>query len=45
MLSDGEQAALSARLNSKPLKADWALYDRDLATRILSPMSPTVAAG
>jgi helix-turn-helix protein len=46
LLSDGERAALLARLDNRPTKAEWALYDRDLAARIeLSAMSPTDAAG
>ena len=34
LLSATERAALVARLDSKPTKADWALWHRDLEARI-----------
>jgi hypothetical protein len=34
-LSPPERAALIARLDAKPTKADWALYERDLEARLL----------
>ena len=34
LLSNAERAALIARLDSNPIKADWAAYSRDLALRI-----------
>jgi hypothetical protein len=33
-LSPTERAALVARLDTNPTKADWALYNRDLGIRI-----------
>jgi hypothetical protein len=34
LLSDAERAALIARPDTNPTKADWALYDRDLDARL-----------
>jgi len=33
-LSDNERTALIARLDSKPTKTDWALWNRDLDIRL-----------
>ena len=42
-LSATERAALVARLDEKPTRADWALWRRDLEVR-LSMTSPTEAS-
>jgi hypothetical protein len=38
-LPTGERAALLARLDTNPIKADWALYDRELEA-ILAASAP-----
>ena len=35
LLSDTERAALIRRLDTKPTKADWRAYERDLAARLV----------
>jgi hypothetical protein len=43
-LSAAERAALLARLDTKPCKADWALYNHEIEAMLLRPNSDAAAA-